>query len=269
VIKEHPPRNDITPFFHLKTGTFTDRGKPYVEQLREELSAIDANIFVPMGNTALAALTGKHAITTARGYVYPCTLNPGRKVLPTIHPASCIRGQYLSRYFISHDLKKAHLESAFPSIDYPHRDLIVPTSFVDAVKWLRHFQEQSHVTFDIEVANHEVSCLSFCSDDILSVSVPFLDCWTEQEEVELWYEVAKILENPEIAKGGQNIMGFDIAFLAMQNSILVRGPLVDTMIGHHIVFPDFPKSLAFLASIYSRQPFWKDMVKFKIPKKEA
>jgi len=33
------------------------------------------------------------------------------------------------------------------------------------------------------------------------------------------------------------------------------------MIAHHIIYPDFRKNLAFLASLHTDQPYWKGMVK--------
>ena len=63
---------------------------------------------------------------------------------------------------------------------------------------------------------------------------------------------------------------FDIQFLLTKCGIEVRGPIRDTMISHHIMYPELLKGLAFLVSIYGgSQAYYKDMVKFENIKGES
>ena len=57
VVKVRPGENNniITPYFIGKN--FTAIGQTWVDRLREELSELPANVFVPMGNTALFGLS--------------------------------------------------------------------------------------------------------------------------------------------------------------------------------------------------------------------
>jgi DNA polymerase I-like protein with 3'-5' exonuclease and polymerase domains len=66
-----------------------------------------------------------------------------------------------------------------------------------------------------------------------------------------------LLGDPSIMKVGQNLM-FDISFLLQQNNIITRGPIADTMILHHIIWPDFLKGLDFLCSMHTDIPYYKD-----------
>lgn len=258
VVQERPPNNDIKPFFNGKV--FTEAGQLWVTTLKEQLSQLKANVIVAVGTTALAALCGQTQIMKRRGYVHESTLLPGRKVLPIIHPSAALRGNYLYRYYITRDLRKAKLESATPEFQYPDRQLCIPETYIDAIAALDGLMGKSPLSCDIEVANDEVSCIGFCHDPTYPVTIPFYHAWQEQDEAGLWILIAKLLEDQTTTKIFQNA-AFDIPFLLQQNHILVRGPIEDTMIAHSVTYPEFLKGLEFLGSIYSNQPYWKDLAK--------
>ncbi len=124
------------------------------------------------------------------------------------------------------------------------------------------------VGFDIEVLNYEVSCISFSSTPELACVIPIADRWSLDEELLIWRGIQKVLGNRGSLKIVQNGM-FDIPFLLTHNGIETRGEIHDTMVGHSIIYPELPKSLGFLGSIYcGSQPYWKDTVKFKSIKGE-
>jgi DNA polymerase I-like protein with 3'-5' exonuclease and polymerase domains len=78
-----------------------------------------------------------------------------------------------------------------------------------------------------------------------------------------------VLGNPNSVKVVQN-GAFDINFLLTRCGIEVRGPIEDTMIAHHIQYPELQKGLGFLGSIYcGSQAYWKDMIKFENIKEES
>ena len=54
-----------------------------MNDLREEIEVYRPNILIAMGKAAMWMLTGETAISQFRGYVIPCTLVPGIKVVPT------------------------------------------------------------------------------------------------------------------------------------------------------------------------------------------
>lgn len=270
VLKHRPGlnSNNFAPYYNTRKGEFTEKGKPYVHALHEELMQCGANVFVPLGNPAFTALTGKAQITKHRGYVFESTLLEGRKVIPSLHPAAIMRGKHIERYYLAKDLSRAVRESEYPEIRRPERQLIYDLDYIEACEWLDAFNAQKIVCFDIEVINFEVSCIGFTSSPNFAVTIPFYECWDEHEERELWRRIAKIMENPKVAKAGQNLM-FDTAFLLQQNRIRTRGPILDTMIMHSLIYPDMLKGLEFLASIYCECPeYWKDLAEFKNIKEE-
>lgn len=271
VVKIHPPGNNIEPFFSSTKGTFTAAGMEWVSKLREELDNLNPNIIVACGATAFAALAGHHRIMKYRGYVFPSIgLTPQRKVLPMVHPAASLRGQYVLRHIIAADLKKAKQESLSPELVRPQRNLVYEFSSVDEVmQWLDYLARQPLVCCDIEVLNHELACIGFSSDPDAAVSIPLADQWTEREEAAIYRGLQEVLGNPNSIKVFQNGV-FDIHFLLTRCGLEVKGPLQDTMIAHHIMYPELPKGLAFLVSIYGgAQAYYKDMIKFDNIKDES
>lgn len=268
LVKTRPPANNISSYFTDKGG-LSQKGRDCADAMADELASVNPNVIVPMGNVALCALTGKRNISKVRGYITESTLLPGKKVIPTMHPAFTIYrgGNYIARYYITHDLKKAASESDSPQIIWPDRKLITQMDFAEALAWCDFYRQQPVVAFDIEVIQYQVSCISFCSDPDTAVSIPLYNKWDLRQECEIWKRIAGILEDPSITKVGQNLI-FDNQFLAQQCGIFVQGPIYDTMIAHHIMYPDMLKGLGFLASIYTRDAYWKDMVDFKNIKKE-
>lgn len=289
VAKSKLPKNSTDGLLNPRTGQFTDAGKQWVLQLQEELQAMpNLKLAVAMGNLAWAALTyqegserGKIKITKYRGYIYPSTAGDFR-VLPTLHPAAAItgRGNYINRYYTSHDINKAK-KFVDGEWDIERPRIIVPENYSDACAIIRQFLTVDRFAFDIEVVNYEVSCISFCSDAQtiskdddgttykgLTYSIPFYHVWTEEEERSLWLLIAQVLENEQSTKIVQNGM-FDIGFLAARNGILVRGPIRDTMVAHHLMYFEMLKGLKFLGSIYTNYEYWADMVSFKNIKGES
>lgn len=245
----------------------------YCQLLREELSKCTANVIVAVGNIALYALTERWGITRWRGSVLESTLLPGRKVLPTLHPATVIppKMQYTNRYLIIFDLKRALIQGTFPQIATPQYPHFLKPSFAECVAMLEKATEVGltgePIAYDIEITNLEVSCISFAfkvNDEVLSVCIPFT-CWdgdyfTPDQEGALWKMIGQLLENGRIPKLGQNLV-FDVHFLLRKYGIRARN-LHDTMIAQGITYPDFPKGLHFITSLYTDIPYYKDDGKF-------
>lgn len=260
-------------FFRKKNNggfEFTGAGMEYVQSLKEELDDVQANVFVAAGDAAFAALCGLGHLAMYRGYVFESDLLPGRKVIPIHAPKQAMRGMYTYRYLIAADLRKVKEEAAFPDIRRPQRQLVYSYANVEeALEWLRYFEDQPQVGFDIEVIEYEVSCISMASSPDLACVIPTDTRWNLGEAVLIWRGIQAVLGNPKSTKIVQNSM-FDVPFLLTRNGIIVRGPMHDTMVGHSIVYPELQKGLGFLGSIYcGAQEYWKDTVKFKNIKDES
>lgn len=276
VVKLQPLGNNITPYFNGKT--FSSEGWEWVQQLRTELDGLKPNVIVACGKTAMVALTGDTRITALRGYILPSIgLAQERKVIPIIHPAATLyekkggdKGSlatkefrpYLYRYVISLDLQKAKTESTSAALVRPQRKLAYSFDNVgEVLEWCNYYEHQPRVAFDIEVLNFELSCISFCSSPEIACSIPLDDRWSLEEECLIYRGLQRVLGSSSV-KVLQNGI-FDIQFLLTRCGLEVRGPIEDTMIAHSVMYPELPKSLAFLVSVYGgAQAYYKDMVRF-------
>jgi uracil-DNA glycosylase family 4 len=245
----------------------TERGRAAAADLRERLKDHEANVFVPMGNLALAALTDEYGkgrgITRLRGSIYKSSLLPGKKVIPTIHPAAAMpyKGShaYTQRYTIAHDFRKIRRHSEFPELRLPQRELFINPTYMDATEYLRDLLcDHRTFAFDIEITNFQVSCIAFSHTPSFAMCIPFTgDYWTESEECNIWNWIAQVLSNPRSRKIAHNAM-FDVSFLLLQNKIRTVPPIDCTMIKHRILYPDFSAKLEFVCSNYTDEPYYKD-----------
>ncbi len=262
VFQFRPHNNIITPYikFGTKNVKESEEFKAARDALRERLERCKANVIVPLGNVPLYALTGLTAVTKRRGSILESTFMPGRKMMPTIHPAAASR-QYLYQTYIVHDLKRSKQQSAFPEIKLLSRDLILEPSFLDACSYIENCMTKDMIAFDIEVSSEEVSHVSLATSATDAICIPFYesggDYFDANQEGEVWRLLGKLLSNPDIVKLGQNII-FDTTFVNRKYGICLR-PVEDTMVAAGILFPDYPKGLDFLVSIYCNgEPYYKD-----------
>ena len=262
VIKVQPPGNKIEVYLDLKKKKPIETAlyREHLAYLEEELSSIKTNLFVALGNVPLYALTGLKNITRRRGSLYTPAFVGMRKMLATVHPSGVMH-QYLYRYAVMHDLELARTEAAFPELRQTKRNYIIKPSFTEAKAFLQYCMQCKLVAFDIELLNEEVSCISFSPAETESISIPFLDSmyrdyFTPAEEEELWLLIAQLLEDERIEKVAQNSI-FDKSFLFKRYGILAS-PVRDTMIASGIIYPDLPKDLGFICSIYTDLQYFKD-----------
>ena len=265
VIKEHPPGNNIGKFITIGKSSLvaTQAYKDYVAKLRDELAAINPNVIVAVGRIAMYALTGRHdRISKRRGSIMESTLLPGKKVIPIIHPAAALR-QYEFTQMIAFDLHRIKEDSQSPALDPPRQNIKTEPTFIESLEWLANARNCSDLAFDIEVIktmqDWEISCIGFSYDEG-TISIPFVweqgDYFNPDQEAIIWQQIAKLLEADSPRKITQNGV-FDAHFLYRKLGIRAKVHH-DTMIAMALINPDVPKGLDFIASIYTREPYYKD-----------
>lgn len=271
---------ELHHYFDIKKKVnVTPLGQRYMEVLRDELSESKANVIVAMGNTSLFVLTGRVGITAWRGSIIESTLLPGRKVIPTLHPAIYTDEKvlanpaaYLAKYLITIDFKKIRTELEFPEIRLTDRKLRIQPDYYDSMSWLEECKMRADngviIYYDIELTpkTQELSCISFATspDDVLCI--PFVDAngdyFTVEQEYKIMLSIEDLLSNERWMKGGQNIV-FDSHFLLRKYGIRSRNIVADTMVAQHILYPDFGgktyrgKSLEFITSMWTDVPYYK------------
>ena len=301
VFRRRPPDNKVD-FFFVKKGQASkdklDQRSPFVpfgscgfvsdewvgelEKLREDLEALRPNVVIALGATALWALTSNTKIGSYRGTIMESTLVPGLKVVATYHPAAVVRSWNLLPIFVA-DLHKAKFQAEFPEIRRIVREIYIEPSLDDILDfWNEHITPleggDDPLAYDIETVSNPdmITCIGFAPNDRISLVIPFMDkrksdwCYwpTLAKEQSAWKMVQGILNTPTIPKVAQNGM-YDIQWLHRLYGIKVRGKPEDTMLMHHALQPELPKSLGFLGSMYSDEPAWKQLVSHKAEKKDA
>ena len=263
VIKVRPSGNDIKQFIDIskKNIIVTDVYTHYLNELKKDLERVKPNIVIALGNLPLYALTGLIKVTKRRGSIYESTLVKELKVISTFHPSGVLRsGSILNQHLLFHDLTKAKEESESPEIKRDEVEYILRPSFYDVLNFINQIKDGMTIAIDIEVIKLEVSHLSIAISKKNVMSIPFYvkgdNYFSIDHEMEIWDNVKRLLENKEVRKTGQNII-FDAAFLFRRYGIVSRN-LEDTMVEHGILYPEFPKGLDFLTSMYTSEPYYKD-----------
>ncbi len=260
VVKERPPANNIETFitFGRHGARVTEKFTEYCEILKAEIENVKPNVVCAMGNTALYALTGETSIGNWRGSIINSTLVPGLKVIPTIHPAAALR-QYIFTHYITHDLIKVKRESESPAFNLPNPTMKLRPTLSEAFEYLEKCRVAGLCAVDIEVVSQEIECLAFATSADDSCCIVLYDgrpVFSELEEVELWKRIDALLSDESVKKIFQNA-AFDVTFIYERYGIKTIN-IEDTMIMQGLVTPDMPKSLAFIASIYTDFPFYKE-----------
>lgn len=269
VMQVRPVNNDFGNFYE-------DKGRKVprdillegIERLKGEIIKVNPNVVVALGNEPLRALTGLQKITKRRGSLYQTGEyyqggSKTFKVIPTMHPAAVMRfWEY--RPLVLFDLKKVLEESTTAE------SAITPRTWdkVESISMLRTYVKDfldnaDYIAFDIETCNNQISCISFARTANYAFTVPIhiydKSFWTPEEELITWQLIKQLLESP-IKKIAQNA-NFDMFFLWTTVGIKVKNLWLDTMNAFHTLYPELPKSLDLLCSLYTDQPYYKDTIK--------
>lgn len=265
VARERPPANKIHYFFEDKKCTLPKpKLRTWINTLAQEIELYKPNIIVALGATALWALTGEKKISDNRGYILPCTLVPGRKVLPTYHPQA-INYEWKLYFPTVLDLRKAYRHSEFSEIP-ESKQVIIPNApfeqFVGYMRMLIEHEEFEKLSVDIETdprhpGSHITELgLSHSANFGISILPVKNSCsaLSEQEELLLWQTFADLVARKKIIM--QNA-AYDTGVLWHNQHILVENIWMDTLIAAHCCWPELPRDLGFLGSICLDTRPWK------------
>lgn len=250
-----PPNNDIKAIDRT-----SQEWKMGVETLRRELLQVGPSLTLALGETALSVLTGRSGIMKWRGSLLPNILTGVGKVFPTLHPAYFLR-QWKSRAIVDFDFGKAKRLAETGDFSLPQRHFVINPTFTEVISILKSLHNRTKLAVDFE--NTEDTgcpiCLGLAPSKDFAVCIPFAG-WSIEEEKQIWREIASLMANPNITKIFHNAY-HDLLVFARWMHIVPYGPIQDTMLAFHNTYPELPKSLAFVASIFTNQPYWKDMHK--------
>lgn len=253
VVKVRPPANKLK---RLKELNLTIES--FYGELWEEVMRINPNVIVPLGNIPLKAVTGLDSISKWRGSILKDRV--GNKVIPSFHPAACMR-MWTWVYILTHDLKyKVKPESEFPKIKYKKREMIINPPFDLIMAKLDEYKKEEYSSVDIETFWNApvIRCFGISPSETEALCIPlvkgFTPVWTTSKESMIWEGIRKVVKVTKvIAQNAQFEMTQLLQWLGG------RMPLwMDTMRAQALVYPEFPHGLDFLNSIYTDIPYYKD-----------
>lgn len=275
VVKWRPPNNDLRLLSQIRD----DNGEEItiercINQLWDEIQAINPNIIVTLGGTSLKAVTGKTGVLKWRGSCIK-SKSLDYKVLPTIHPAALLHSEsddferkgplkYSYRHIIKLDLIKAIKESDSKIYHPPDRVVEIARDSVSLYRFLQTYKDKDLVSVDIEVEKAIPFCVGLAFNEWHAISVPLLNLWSVKHEegiadhqlAEMWMMVNELLESG-IKVIGQNFK-FDQGQLEDLCGIGIANFHCDTGLLAHCIHPEFPKALEFNTSIYTNVPYYKE-----------
>lgn len=249
----------------LSAGWLRPEYGKHLARLQAELERAAPTCIVPLGGTALWALTGHDDIMQMRGATAQATrLVPGTKLLPTLHPAHVMREWRMFSIVVGDLIKAAH-EAEFPEVRLKHRELWLEPSILDMHNFAdRYMKNADLLSVDIETAAGQITCIGFAPSSERAIVVPFVDYRNPNRSY--WPDVAlevtavewvdKWLKTP-IPKLFQN--GLYDVFWLINHGYTVNGYRQDTRLLHHALYPELPKDLGFMGANYASAPAWKTM----------
>jgi len=257
VVKVRPPQNKLERLEELGV-----RVEDFYPLLFSEIDAINPNVIVALGEVALNALTGLKGVTNWRGSILRGRREVGeRKVVPALHPAYILR-VFKERVLLVLDLKRVKEESVSPLIEERERLTIIEPTLDNVREWVAMCEKEEMVAFDIETdAEGIISSIGFAFSPTLALSIPFAkgwdNYWEEDEEVRVWLELRRLFRR---AWGDLKIVAhnalFDVKRVYRKTGYF---PVwMDTMWAHQLLFAELAKGLDLCASIYTKEPFYKN-----------
>lgn len=183
------------------------------------------------------------------------------KAMASFHPAQCLR-QYDWKPLLDFDLKRAAIEGLTPGLDLPVRNLEINLSCHELVTRLDTIRrDRTFTSVDIEGYVDDMWCVGFATSPASAFVLPFTNAfggnaWEEDEEVALWIAMAEMLQASDVPKVLQNGL-YDRFVNHWSYNVCYRGVIEDTMLKGWEHYCELARSLAFLTSIYTREPYYK------------
>lgn len=262
VVCYRPPSNKFT---ELPPSTIEDG----TARLREAIRREKPKVVVSLGAQPTAALLPEFApkISKRRGSCY-WSEALSCHIIPTYHPAYILR-QYKDLVFLRMDLEKAKgvLDNGFTQLK---RELITCPSAELSLRILREMRSSTRVAFDLETTYSDKGIPAFPTHFGIadsadhSMCIPFYEdgeqCWSMQVEAELWRGIAELMEDESVEKVAHN-SSFDCCVLHHSMGIRTANLIQDTMAAFHLVYPELPKALDSVASMYTDTNYYGDLTK--------
>lgn len=272
ICQVRPPNNEIGRFkwdeWQIQEG---------LAALSVDLRSFNPTLCLLLGNAPLRAAKDKDSkVSSWRGSVFRSTnlgLFQGLKCIPTFHPAFVLR-EYSNFPLLNFDIKRTSEESFTSEIFLPQRELSYSLTPDEIIFRLANWRPDVRCSVDIEgglPASHVNEAVKAdsgrrkyigwrCVALSDSPSRGFAIQWwkySDHEKVQILRAFARLMIRPDVPKVLQNSL-YDNFVLSYGYHIPIFPVVEDTMLKGWEIFSELPKGLSTQASIYTREPHWKD-----------
>lgn len=230
-----------------------------LDEIAELLSIHAPNCIAALGGQPLSFLCNKDGIHKYRGSILPLDRNRfgelERKVIPTYHPAYVLRER---SDYIKFDVDFARIvsDSRFPELRLPERKFVIDPD--DHEYWIEYLTNAEYNACDIEAVkgSTKILCIGFSPSPDLCV------CFPHREDGRTRDTITRILAGRQ--RKVFHFGTYDVTVLTL-NGYDVRNYTDDTIIQAHVLAPELPRDLAYLTSIETREPYYKEEGRKNIP----
>lgn len=284
VCQIQPPSNEISRFDW--NGPEISAG---LRQLSDDLRTFKPHICVLLGNTPLHAAKFGSTPPPRRGKSinWPCKISSWcgslfystvfqSKCISAFHPAGILRAWGDQGNFprLQWALARALSEAHDPILSLPQRELRADLDCSSLCRLMDEWPSGLRCSVDIEggLPNDSVNdgvradskkrryigwrCVALAGRATRSFAIPWWK-FTELEMAALLRSFARLMARTDVPKVLQNAL-YDRFVLGYGYGIFVANVREDTMAKGWELYSELPKSLTVLASVYTREPHWKD-----------
>ena len=233
--------------------------KESIVKLKAEILSIYPSVIVPLGSTPTGVFTGQFNVGQFKGSIMPALSSMGfsakTKVIPIPHPRD-IAAQYSLFFSTSVYIERIVEASRIFEFPRPNYTTEVIRSSRRLLQYLELAQGAEFITCDVETYRNHVTAIGFCADGKHGVSVPMTAISIGKVEYKIIYQAISAFLDSGIPIVNQNV-GFDHHQLA-RFGMHMRNVVGDTMLMFGLLYPELPKNLGFLNSIYTDIPYFKN-----------
>lgn len=272
VCQVRPPSNEISRFDW--DGPEIQDG---IKQLTHDLERFQPHICLLLGATPLKAAKGPGPkITKWRGSLFRSNLvGPfnGRKCVSSLHPAFVLR-EFSGFPLLKFDLKRALSEATTSDLVLPSRELLTTLDASTLIHLMDTWPSGQRCCVDIEggLPNSHVNdgvrkdskkrrhigwrCVALSARPTKAFSIAWWK-FSIEDHARLLQSFARLMYRRDVPKVLQNGL-YDNFVLTYGYSILIRNVAEETMLKSWEVYAELPRALSVQASIWTREPHWKD-----------
>lgn len=267
VCQFRPPGNKITEF-----GYQHELVQQGLVELRQQLTSFKPNCVLALGNTAMWAMTGNpyglrdsgYSISEYNAFITPSNL-PGTKLVGGYHPAAVLRS-YKDWILLLLAARRARQEAETSELLLPQRYFDLELSCTEACHRLDTWPSGLPCSLDIEGGLDGWLCISFVASPSSGFVVGFSE-YSLSDQSRLYISISRLLYRSDVPKVLQNAL-YEGFVLQYGFGMVIRNIAEDTMLKQWEKYPELPKGLDTVASIWTREPQWKFLIAYSDKEKK-